>query len=449
MRGIVTSVKLAPNPSENVYSIIGERVLTTKSNLVLEVLDDVEMEDGRANIVGKASAREYGEALKSIAFKKNAPRKSGIAELDSITEKMAAAMNSAADLLARRCLSGAPVVIRFHNDCDGSSGAVALYDALEKLRSAHGVEAFNIAWRMNKSIAYTADSFHSDSAFFNSFSSAERPVVVVIDFGTSQESEEAIGLGSERNDFVWLDHHPVYLDFPRDAITNYVNPWDFGSDSDYTAGFLACTFAEILSGSGFAALKKASLVGDYSKYAERGGDAHKLAIVLDYLTSKKGADANVTPKQIKQVVDDEQKLDETFSRASALLGDAIDQGVKKARKYTTGDGVKIFVLKFDSLVRENEDYPIMGRYSSWLQSRLESIEGEDVATFVYHGNYISVRAHRKVVDKLNLGKKLEQLKNASEYIRSFGGHEAAFSIKVDRERQEHVIAMILGELGAA
>ncbi len=450
MRGIVTSVKLAQNPSENTYFIIGERAIATKSNLVLEPMDSVEIDGGKVEIFGKAGSAEYKNALRHLTTKKNKPNKSGIGGLDSITDKMVPALDNAADLVVRSCISGAPVVVRFHNDCDGSSGAVALYDALEGLRTGLGLEGLNIAWRMNKSIAYTAESFHSDSSFFNSSVSIEKPVVIVIDFGTSQESEEAIGLGAERNDFVWLDHHPIYREFPKKLLGNYINPWDFGGDSDYTAGFLSCNFAEIISGMDFGALKRASLIGDYSKYAsKRDESAHRLAIVLDYLTSKKSYEANVTPKQIKSVIEDAEGLAETFAHANSLLNDAIEQGVSKAKKYTTKDGVKIFVLKFASVTRENEDYPMMGRYSSWLQSRMEGIEGSDVATFVYHGSYISVRAHRDVVGKLDLGKKLERLKNATEYIHSYGGHEAAFSIKVDKERQEHIIALILNEIGAA
>ncbi len=456
MHGIVTGIRLSPNPSENLYTIIGESVLVMKSPLVLDILDTVEIGDDNSLVVGnKAKAAEYKRVLKRIMAplgigKRESAGKTTVKELESTTKRMLPKMKKAAIELVRRCVTGAPIIVRFHNDCDGASGAVAIYDALEVLSKRLGVDGFNVSWRMNKSIMYGTDSFHMDHAFFNSFASIEKPLVIITDFGTTNESEEAIEISKGKSDFIWLDHHPPYKGFPKEKIMNYINPWDFGGDSDYTAGFLACRFAESVSNIDASELGKASLIGDFSRHGNRmDKNAYKLAITLDYLTSRKDDSVRLTPHHINSIIKDEQKLNEVFYRANTLLTESLETGVRKAKRYTSKDGLRVYVLEFSNITREGEDYPLPGRFSSWLQRKFEVMEHHaKVITMVHYGNYISVRAGKEIAESMNLISMAEGLKLSSEYVYSAGGHGPAFAIRTDKEHVNHVVSLFLTALGA-
>ncbi len=457
MEGIVTGIKLAQNQAENVYSVLGKEMSIAKSPLALSLLDLVDVDSkGNAKMTGKSTSHEYGKAVKGFIKshklgKLHALKKTGVKELDSVSKKMLPKLGDAASVLIRNIVTGAPVVVRFHNDCDGSTGAIALYDAVEKLCRSLGIDSLGFSWKMNRGVSYSTDGFYSDTAFFNSFSSIEKPIVLITDFGTTFESDDAVGLCKGNRVLLWLDHHPPYTGFPGLKLEHYINPWSFGSDSDYTAGFLASVFAEHLAGIDAEMLKEASLIGDYSKYANRSNEkAHKIAIVLDYLTSKKEANGRTTPKQMKPIVEDSSKLNEAFAQASALLSEAIEMGVKKANKYITKDNIRVYSVEFSEVASGNDDYPLPGRYSSWLQNRFEGIEESGrVITLVTHGSYISVRATRSVVRERDLLKMMEQLKKSTEHIVSFGGHGPAFSVRAESGRTEHVVKLILHELGAS
>jgi RecJ-like exonuclease len=457
MDGIVTGIRLAPNSYDNVYTLLsdGGGTVAKRSGVLLGLLEKVEIGDAGISIKEKKTSaaqykKELGKRLRVWTKEKRSPHKTGIKELDATTKRMLPSLKKAAKELVKKCISGAPIIIRFHNDCDGASGAVAIYDALEALRKDLGIESLNVSWRMNKSIMYSAESFHYDRFFFNSFSSVEKPLVIITDFGTTPESEDAIKLCENKVDLIWLDHHPLYKGFPREKIMGYINSWDFGSDSDYTAGFLASMLAEVISKIDADILGRASLIGDFSRHGNRANkNAYMIAIALDYLTSKKDESTKLTPHHINSIIKDEQKLNEIFYRANTLLNESLEIGARKAKRYTAKDGLRVFVLEFSNIVRDNEDYPLPGRYSSWLQRRFEAQEHHaKVITMVHYGNYISVRAGKEIAESMNLINIVEGLKLSSEHIYSAGGHGPAFAIKTDKEHIGDVVSLFLSALGA-
>lgn len=458
MIGIVTGIKRAPSPSDNIYTILSDKIFRTKSALVLNLNDKLSIDDAdfadpsKIKIMGTATDSEYekllAKKLKSLGSRNLISLK--IPEFEKATKKMLPKLGSAAERLFRSCITGAPIVVRFHNDCDGSSGATGIYDALGVLGEKLGLAELETSWRMNRGIGYTTDSFHSDGAFFNSFEAKEKPLVIIIDFGTTEESYDAIKLCNGKYDLIFMDHHLVFEGFPVDSIGYYINPWNFGSGSDYTAGFLACVFAEMIAEVDVELLKDASLIGDYSVYADRGKKgAYKIAMVLDYLTSKKDGVLHLTPRHINSIIRDEEKLGETFSRASTMLREAVDLGVRKAKRYKTKEGVVVYTLDFKHIIDGQGEHPLPGRFSSWLQDKLEDLnENVEVITIVYHESRISVRAAREAADRIGILKIVEELKKSSDYIYSCGGHSAAFSVQSDKLHVERVVNLILNSLGA-
>ncbi len=456
---IVSSVKIAPNPVNNTYRLVSAGgVRSVRSPILLEVLDRVDIGstegEGQVAVAGRAAKKEYRMVMDGLVDDSGIVRnardagKSGIDDLDVVTRAMMPNIVGAAAEVVRSLLSGAPVMVRFHNDCDGASGAVGLFDAISSLQGRTGLEDMNMAWQMNRSIAYSNDLAQSDRLVFNSYSSVEMPLVLITDFGTSQESEAAISAYKGVYNFVWLDHHPIYAGFPKGDIPFYINPWDFGGNSDYTAGFLAGTFAEVMAPISAAAVKRASLIGDYSTYADRE-DARSVRIsaVLDYMTGKKEFQDNVTPKYMRSVIEDDGKLMEMFGYVTNMFNESIEVGLKNVKHYRTRDNVGVHVLDFAHIAAMGDEYPLPGRYSSKLHERMEALNGDRTVTVVHYGSYISVRVSRGISEWFGLLGRMEIAKGSSDCIYSFGGHNSAASVRSDKDHIATALRHLLSAMG--
>lgn len=459
--GIVASVKLAPNPQDNLYTVIGDRQVRAKADLVLHPYDKVRLDqtDSRgirhAEILGRASHEEYVAVIKQlldrVAFGYKVGRRTGIwaRQLEEATAAMEAELRRAAYRLATSLLAGAPIIVRFHNDCDGLSGAMALFKSFLAATAGSGWAEPNVTWQINRSVAYEEGSFYSDLAVFNGHLSVEQPLIVITDFGTTKESEKAVELAKGRAEFVWLDHHPVYEGLHRDSIYIYINPWDFGSNSDYTAGFLSSTLAEFIYGIDAGEFKMASLIGDYSIYANRKDTrASKLAMALDYVTSDRKSYDNPTPRSLSRMMEDSAVLDEMYACASTAMGEALEAGSHAIKRYCTSSGINIFTLDFEEVGHMESSYPPPGKYSSRLQEILEGTNGDSTMTVVYYKSYISIRATRHVAEMVDMQAVADSLGRSTPYMRSFGGHSTAASIGVEREHIGEVVRLLLLELGA-
>ena len=463
MKGIITGIKFAPNPVDNIYTVVGERCLSFKCETMLNLYDKITIAPKAAEgekVAAKsikideerATPAEYKKFLEKLVGELNimSPRRKMKVTLKVFEEpakKMEKRMRNSAVKLAKCLITGTPVIVRFHNDADGASGAVSLFNSVAKVQAQLKQKEIAIGWRMNKSIAYSRESYYSDYAFFNGFASIEKPAVLISDFGTSRESEEAIKMCETKYDLIWLDHHPIYNGFPRHQIKFYINPWDNGGNSDFTAGYLLSLFAELLAPGDTENMKKASLIGDFSVHANRNDEVgQKYAIVLDYLTSKKGESDNLTPRYINTILEDKEKFREMTERASRLLSEAVELGVNKVKHSRSRSGMDIYRLDFNHIAKE-DDYPLPGRYSSRLQEKLQEVSGNNrTITLVHYGSYISIRATRMAAESVNLHEIVENLKQSVEGIYSFGGHSAAFSIRSDKDHINDVAKTVASAL---
>ena len=452
-KGIVSSIRLAHNPMENVYTVIADRAYQLKSTDSIEVGDAVEIKGQRAHLAeGKPGSGECDASVKALEQKVDL---AGNAAMINLKDKpygdaaraMMPGMQEAATTLINGFISGVPISVRFHNDGDGSAGAIALYRAFSALEQMFYGEERRVSWQMNRGIGYTLESFRVDRMLFESYRSAGKPIVVITDFGTSPESEEAIGASEGKCDLIWFDHHVTYPGFPKGLIKHYMNVLDFGGESDFTAGLLTCIFSELLCGRHMHDLEEASLVSDYSRYADfKNQKAVRDALILDFLTSRD--DGYSKPRQMDAILTDKTKSADTFMRASATLEEAMDAGIRNIRNHKTKSGTNICVLDFGHIAKLNLDYPLPGRYSSKLQDRMESLHGGRTITIVHYGSYISIRVSRDISDSVNLLALIGELKDMSGGSISGGGHKQAASIKTAKEEMGNTMRLLLIKLGA-
>jgi RecJ-like exonuclease len=464
--GIVTAIRIAPDVRNNIYTILSDKVLPAKNTSILELYDKVEMkgvsptEINTLNVIGKATHNEYEvlikEHLEKLKIKENVEKlvsHNKEKQYGDALKSMAASLVKASESFARCFFSGAPIIVRFHNDGDGASGAVALNRALIEIQKKYFLSDRNISWVMHHSIDYDKGYFYGDSLSFNSYKSIEKPTIFITDFGTAPSSEDSITECEGKYNLIWLDHHPLYSKFPKDKIPHYINTWDFGSDSNFTAGLLTCLFAETLAKIDTEDMIKASLISDFSSYADRKlEDGQKTAIILDYLTSIAGRrDSSIerlTPNYIESILSDKEKSDAMFFSAFNTLNEILELGVKNVKSYKCKEGITTFVLDFGSLPKGDSAYPLPGRYSSRLQERMESINGPNTVILVHYGSYITVRLSKVISKKVGLLDIIEGLLKLEDYVESGGGHNEAASIKIRKGALKNVLNMLLKELGA-
>ena len=453
VEGIVATVKTNFAHGGILCTVISKSPMQAVSKITVEPYDRVELDRDDSgffvrSFVEKATLRAYksklGRAVKNFEVAKGGAS----TDLKPVNDIVPDIME-ALDTLAKALISGAPIVVHYHNDCDGASGAIALYRAIASKQEAFGLPSDRISWQINNSIAYSKEAFASDLLLFNAYKSAEKPLVLILDFGTTDESLEAIEQATGRIDLIWIDHHPIPEGFPYKKIRHYINPWLSGGDSNITVGMLACLFAELLSGVDENELKQASLIGDHSAYANnRNEKAHKLAIVLDALTIASPArHEKLTPRYMDRVIKNESEFDEILRTASAQLAEALEQGVKRAKHYKGRNGTDVYVLNYRYISDLYLEYVKLGKYASRLHDRFEVLSGDKTITMVYTDRFMTTRISKSIAGDIGLLKIIEDLKANSEYIESGGGHNEAAGLKMRENCASTVIRLILHEIG--
>ncbi len=438
---IISSVKTAGR-GKRLYTLLGKMPLQIYSDIDIKPLEMVKLDsddisNGRVDVQNleykKASIEQYERVLAGIVdtyAKDYETHMFGIEELDAATAAMHDGLSRTANLLKRNFFAGSPVMVRFHNDGDGASGAVALYRSFEKLGSSARIGGSHFMWNMNKGVAYLPEYFESDMLQLSGYAGAEKPIIMIIDFGTTEESVTAIKRSAGKANLVWIDHHPVYEGFPYKEMLDYVNPWLSGYGSDVTAGFLACEVANVVAGLKSVDLMNASLISDHSKYAKASKSGADLALFLDSITMKDAfRGRKITPKTILGIMEDKNLYNGIISSARAELEEAIDIGIRKSKVYVH-DNFVIDVLDYRHLIESDYEFVKHGKFTSLIQDSVEKKYGKDAVTMVYNKNLVSMRVTKGFADRVNLLGIISYMKENTEYIENGGGHNEAASIRI-------------------
>jgi RecJ-like exonuclease len=466
LKGLVSCIRRRADAESTDYFIAAVdgalRTLMLRSRLTLNVGELVEMKiagDLVESFQPLESAHEREALEKEIeraasGMLKGALLVKGVAELDGATERMHAKLQEAMRLLARKLVIGAPIVVRFHNDVDGASGAYALHKAIAFATGANEHIGYkpNIMWRMHGSVSYTREDATADVLNCNSFECVEKPLLVILDFGTSEESNPGIEIVEKRFDMIWLDHHPIVEGFSGRRLAHYINPWNFGADSNYTAGFLACAFAKTLADINLDEVAEASLIGDYSEYSKPKAGSRRLAALLDLATSDtrviSGSKGNLTPEEIELVMGDSRKSDELIAYAENRVNEMLDLAVTSVKVYKAKQA-QIYVLDFEGVrINEQERYPLPGRFASKLLGRIEELNDSPAILLLHFGSFVSARMSKRLIGRVELLKVLEGVRSEySNYVESTGGHSNAASIKLkDDGMKKAVISAVVEKL---
>jgi RecJ-like exonuclease len=371
--------------------------------------------------------------------------------LDKVTSMLWDRLEAASALFLRKLLLGAPIVVRFHNDADGSGGAYCLYQGIKDL--AGRVEfSPNIVWIMNRGVSYSRMDAENDILITNNYSSIEKPLLMIIDFGTSIESNSGIDAIKGKFDVIWLDHHPLASGFTGVSLEHYINPWNFGGDSNYTAGFLASAFSKTFSKVDTSEYENASFIGDYSEYADAEGKGADASTIFDLVTSDLSIalgpnKTNVTPQEFEAIFGNKEKYSELLAYANIRLNEVLDGGMKYMKKYNAKD-FDIFLLDFEDVRSEDSKYPLPGRFASKLLGRINVSGSKRAMVIVHVGAYLLMRLDKGLCNDLSLLDIIEDMKTKyGDSIEGGGGHRCAGAIKLrDKSNKKSMINEIIKSL---
>ncbi len=439
MEELVTSIKHGSGNPAILISLYKNKIrvreareaLLLKAGMVIEEGIPLPSESKGAKLASNAILSELDSNTKEIF--KTTPYLTGIKELDTTTSKLWEHFRKPVELLLRKLIIGAPVIIRFHNDADGSSGAVALNRSIQGISEKMGLKP-NIIWIMHRSVMYTATDAEWDTLVANNFSTIEKPLLLITDFGTSENSNRGIEALRDNFDIIWLDHHPIEENFSGITLENYINPWEFGSGSDYTAGYLTCAFAHAFHDPDTKDMEGASLIGDSSIHGSELSTGREEAAILDLLTSDpiiiSKADGNIVPSEIESILSDKKKKSEFFNYAKVKLDEVLDRAFLQMKHLKAGSH-EILVLDYSEIRSEDTKYPLPGRFASKLLTEADARGGKHYMAIVHYNQFISMRAAGDVSDAVNIPEIIKKMKEIySSGIDSGGGHKNAASIKV-------------------
>lgn len=460
---MVSCIRHRANQSEDDYFVIAEKggALTTlqlKSGTVLHAGEVVEfsINDAIENALIVDEGKEHDRLEELLGKQSKALRQkhyaTGIGEVDEVTSRMWKQLSGAASMLLRKLAIAAPITIRFHNDIDGACGAYCLSKAISEAVSKMGEEyAPNIHWRMHSGVSYGRIEATSDTLVMNNYECIEKPLLVILDFGTAKESNPGIELVKDRFDIIWLDHHPMVEGFAGRELKHYVNPWLFGGDSNYTAGFLTCalskTFADVKS----AEIENASFIGDYSEYAKPNEASRRLAALLDLLTSDtklvsgSGSDS-LDPALIDGILGDSRRSAGLIAYAENRVMEMLDTAMGSIKEYK-GKGANIYVADFESLRGSDETrYPLPGRFSSRLLDRIEELNKVPCILVLHFKSFISIRMSKQLSERIGLLDILGRIKeDHPDDVDSSGGHSNAASVKLKGDLRKSAVIKSLVE----
>lgn len=464
LKGIVTSIKNSPNIIDNMYNIICESnlkisVVTITSDIILNLFDIVEgkliasrgksADKFKITILGTTNKKEY-QRLISTLYKKYEPKNYKISDfpkgLVSMLNNNLSSINEMAEIIIKCILSGAPMSIHFHGDGDGSSGSIALYDSIKSITTTLGVNNKNIYWSATRGISYSEEFSYLDEMIFSSYESIEKPITMIIDFGTTSESNIAIERISKVSTVLWIDHHIINNNFHVDEIEYYINPWKTGGNSNLTAGFLTCVLAEMISNSDFSLMMKASLISDHSEFASDDSESEDMATFLDAINIHNDFYKTLNPQYMESVISDREKYTYIINEYNEQMGNAILIGLNKCKKYKSSDGFSVYLLDFTKIAKMNMKYVKQGKYTSEFQTMLERKES-GIASVVYYKKYISMRASQSISKKVGFLSIINKMEEETDYIENGGGHNEAASIKIKGQDMNAAVTKLIHYFG--
>ncbi len=330
--------------------------------------------------------------------------------------------NCLRELIKAAHSEGRSVLVRFNNDADGVSAALALSHAWNWMK-----------FLQHNSAVYTLGNALSDLSIYSFEGKA--PLVLLVDFGSNVESAEGIRhLVANGAEAAVIDHHPLEAETEHILL---ISPWVVLGDSSVTSGMLCAELAkgERKNIQHLDTLARISAAGDRSPLMRQTDADKKTAMVFDYLSARGKGRKGIAIYE--SLMGDKEQLETAYHEAVYKMDEAVQKALGIAKYSESAQG---YVLYFpvDKVV-QRADYPGRGHLATALLDHFTS-KGKKGAIIAYTTNSISFR----LSNALSARDIIAHLKSVlPQSIISGGGHARAASIRV----QEGQLGIILSEIG--
>ncbi|OIO28174.1 hypothetical protein COX86_04380 [Candidatus Micrarchaeota archaeon CG_4_10_14_0_2_um_filter_60_11] len=337
----------------------------------------------------------------------------------------------AAEFLERSLLEMTPLIVRFHDDCDGVASALLLKKALETYATKHAIQ-MRASFKQADSAVYGRRDAERDADDGRNY--PKKPLLVLLDHGANEESSAQLReLRESGFKIIIIDHHPHAAAVNADV---FVSPHAAKGDSKHVTGLLCLELAKKIVGFADERIAWWALQSDHSEL-RRGDDEHE-PVAIDYLA--------ITNKDAK--IGDYEKaaanpalLEMHYRRAAALLEKSLEEAAKNTR-VKQGNGVTFYLTNLDYL--EKGGYPSKGKVLNALARPRE----DEKAVSVGYGDTtalfrVSMKAHEA---GFKANEVIATLKEKFPHaVESGGGHERAASLRFKTGYASRILAELTEE----
>lgn len=325
-----------------------------------------------------------------------------------------------------------PVLVRFDEDTDGITSALFLRGLVEHFVKKRDLShAFNPDSHLK---AFQAEApifemkhFHFMRDVAEDF--AKKPLLVLLDHGGNQESENALKAAKEEGfDLMLVDHHPPWK--PSLSLFDLVvHPAQHGGGSELNTGLLmyhvaSCVYAAPKDWAYF------SMQADRSSWAKK--EFFKEGVVLDYVSMQEWP-----LKRYGELLNDKAKVDSLYDKCLRLREKALEKAVEKRRVKRFGN----VTVEYLDLSYLESDYPPKGGVVQGLHEHFEN-EGP-LVTVGYDKERVIFRLNEGGQDGgFAANAAIAELKERQGLVASGGGHARAASMRLKPGKLPAVLELL-------
>lgn len=453
------SIATITNGSET-YKVIGKEPL---ANGVATISGTIGESEGETILYANSVETLFGNSAKT-EYKKIVERSGETISITDIeplvTDEVMIALKpklleAALKILTSKKL-GRFVLLRFHGDADGVSGAMAL----TKMCRMYAIQQNSAVYSVKDAMKDLAQ-IHYETM----------PLAIMLDFGSSDESAEGIQLlKASGAEILVIDHHPCGEKIKQNSDL-FVSPWivddtqntehktqnakhkaqdsetqdtkletenrklETRDQSQYPAGYLAVEVARAggLNNENYDVepLARISCAGDKSGIMKIDEKDKECALVLDYMASYSGFGNNL------DFYENIMKKPELFKSMLLQAKEKIEQiyeSVGKTAKIIEESGIKIVSIDLEKLAKKHE-FPSKGKIATRVFESMQhecANTGKPLVVIGYGGGSVVFRINEDAVARGIEGNKIiEQIKESMpDFAETGGGHAKAASVRV-------------------
>lgn len=330
-------------------------------------------------------------------------------------------------LCARKLIAakklGRYILLRFHNDADGISGALALTKVVRAYTSQQNSANYSVSHAMRD---------------IGNLQGERHPIAILLDFGSGEESAEGLELlRASGAQVIVIDHHPNEGN-AHEKCSLFLSPWSAGSEDEnasaYVAGYLACEVARAC-GEETGDLAKIACAGDKSSIIEVGEKDREVALVLDYMATHSGFGNKLD--FYEKALGNKELYTSVLVQAGEAL-ERITDDVKKNMKKRLEGPVSVYTVDTEKV--RSREFPGKGKITT---RAFELVEGPAVVLGVWKDG-LSFRINEGAIGRgVRASELISSLKEEmGDFIVGGGGHARAASLRIREGFVDSVVEKI-------